>query len=359
MNKLSDTLHFKSGATLSNRFVLAPLTNLQSHTDGTLSEQEFRWLTMRAEGGFGMVMTCATQVQPAGQGFVGQLGCFDDRHIEGLTRLAAAIKAQGSLAVMQLHHAGMRSPSEVTGQAPQAPSDHAETGARGISHAEVITLREAFITAALRAERAGFDGVELHAAHGYMLAEFLSPTINRRSDEYGGSLDNRSRLLREIIDAVRSQCRKDFIIGVRLSPERYDIELLEMQALAQQLCTEGRVDFIDLSLWDVFKEPADKAFKGRSLLSYFTEIDRGEVLLGVAGKLYSAKDCQRCLELGADFVMPGRAAILHHDFPRQVAANPDFTAVALPVSVAYLQQQGVGKAFIDYLSGWQGFVASE
>lgn len=359
MKKLFDTLQFRSGATLANRFVLAPLTNLQSNADGTLSDQEFHWLTMRAAGGFGITMTCATQVQPAGQGFVGQLACYDDRHTEGLTRLAAAIRAQGSLAIVQLHHAGMRSPPEVTGEAPQAPSDHAETGARGISHEEVISLREAFVSAALRAEKAGFDGVELHAAHGYMLAEFLSPTINRRSDEYGGNLKNRSRLLREIISAVRTQCRGDFIIGVRLSPERYDIELPEMQTLAAQLCAEGNIDFLDMSLWDVFKEPADKAFKGQSLLSYFTGFDRHGVLLGVAGKLYSAQDCQRCIDLGADFVMPGRAAILHHDFPRRVAADPEFRSVSLPVSVAYLQQEGVGKAFIDYLSGWQGFVAAD
>src|SRR5262249_55298249 len=175
--------------------VLAPLTNTQSHADGRLSDDEFRWLTMRAEGGFGLTMTCASHVQRVGQGFPGQLGCWDDMHIEGLTRLAAAIKAQGSHAVVQLHHAGMRSPAALIGQQPLCPSDDAQTGARALTLPEVHRLRDDFIAAARRAEKAGFHGVELHGAHGYVLCEFLSPEINRREDEYGGSLENRSRIL--------------------------------------------------------------------------------------------------------------------------------------------------------------------
>jgi 2,4-dienoyl-CoA reductase-like NADH-dependent reductase (Old Yellow Enzyme family) len=90
--------------------MLAPLTNSQSAADGTLSDEEYRWLTMRAEGGFALTMTCASHVQAVGQGFPGQLGCFDDAHIPGLARLAEGIKQHDSLAVVQLHHAGRRSP---------------------------------------------------------------------------------------------------------------------------------------------------------------------------------------------------------------------------------------------------------
>jgi hypothetical protein len=133
--------------------MLAPLTNTQSHADGRLSEDEFRWLTMRAQGGFGLTMTCAAHVQRQGQGFPGQLGVWDDMHIDGLSRLATAIKAQGSHSIVQLHHAGMRSPKDLIGEAPLCPSDNAETGARGLSLDEVRRLRDDFIAAARRAER--------------------------------------------------------------------------------------------------------------------------------------------------------------------------------------------------------------
>ena len=93
MSNLYQPLQLKSGARLKNRFMLAPLTNTQSHTDGTLSDDEYRWLTMRAKGGFGLTMTCAAHVQAVGQGFPGQLGVFDDKHLEGLARLALGIQA--------------------------------------------------------------------------------------------------------------------------------------------------------------------------------------------------------------------------------------------------------------------------
>ena len=193
MTDVFDPLTFIRGPAMKNRFALAPLTNSQSHADGQLSEDEFRWLVMRARGGFGLTMTCAAHVQAIGQGFPGQLGAFSDDHLEGLTRLAAAIREQASVAVIQLHHAGMRSPAELIGGQPVCPSEEAEFGARALTGGEVERLIEDFVEAAVRAERAGFDGVELHGAHGYVLAQFLSPAVNRRTDRYGGSAENRAR----------------------------------------------------------------------------------------------------------------------------------------------------------------------
>lgn len=109
----NSALRFPCGTTMKNRFMLAPMTNSQSHENGELSEEEFKWLTMRAEGQFGLVMTCASHVQEVGKGFPGQLGIFDDRLKKGHIRLARKIKEEGSLAVIQLHHAGMRTPSEL------------------------------------------------------------------------------------------------------------------------------------------------------------------------------------------------------------------------------------------------------
>ena len=356
MTDLFQPLSFKSGVVSKNRFMLAPLTNSQSHADGRLSDDEYRWLTMRAKGGFGWTMTCASHVQANGKGFPGQLGCFSDEHLEGLTRLATGIKAEKSLAVLQIHHAGMRSPHEEIGEQPVCPSDNEKTGARALTLIEVEQLKEDFIVAAERAEKAGFDGVEIHGAHGYILCQFLSPTINQRNDQYGGSLENRARIIFDIIDGIRKRCGREFLLGVRLSPERFDLRLGEILEVSQRLMSEGKIDFLDMSLWDSFKEPVEEAFKGRTLLSYFTDLERGEVKLGTAGKIHTPDDARHCLEAGADFVILGRAAILHHDFPQRMADNPDFEPVTLPVTREYLRSEGLGEAFVNYMAGWTGFV---
>ncbi|THD82100.1 MAG: NADH:flavin oxidoreductase [Phenylobacterium sp.] len=359
MSALPDVLSplaFAHGPQMKNRFALAPLTNLQSHPDGVLSDEEFTWLTKRAEGGFAMTMTCAAHVQRIGQGFPGQLGVFGEQHLPGLTRLASAIKQNGSIAVVQLHHAGMRSPAALIGEAPVAPSDNAETGARGLSTAEVEQLVEDFVAAAHRAERAGFDGVEIHGAHSYILCQFLSEGLNQRTDRYGGSPENRGRVIREIISGVRARCRADFSLGLRLSPERFDLKLAEITALAQAIMTEGAIDYLDMSLWDYAKEPNEEAFKGRSLMSYFTELDRGQVRLGCAGKIMSGDDVRACLDQGMDFVFLGRAAILHHDYPRLYAADRDFEPIARPVSEAHLRAEGLSPKFVAYMASWKGFV---
>ncbi len=359
MSDLFTPLSLQHGPAMKNRFMLAPLTNTQSHPDGTLSDDEFAWLTYRAEGGFGLTMTCAAHVQAIGQGFPGQLGVFGDQHLPGLTRLAAAIKAKGSIAALQLHHAGNRSPQELIGQAPVCPSDDPETGARALTLAEVEQLREDFIAAAVRSETAGFDGVEIHGAHGYVLCQFLSPTLNRREDRYGGSLENRARLVFEIIDGIRARCGANFQLGLRLSPERFGLELAEIIEVARQVLAQGKIDYLDMSLWDVAKEPVEEAFQGRSLMSYFTELDRGQVRLGVAGKIMTGATARQCLADGADYVLIGRAAILHHDFPQKVAADPDFASIALPVTREHLRNERLGPAFVDYMNGWKGFVAQE
>jgi 2,4-dienoyl-CoA reductase-like NADH-dependent reductase (Old Yellow Enzyme family) len=358
---MSDTnlfapMTFKRGPAMKNRFMLAPLTNQQSHTDGTLSEAEYVWLVKRAEGGFGLTMTCAAHVQRVGQGFDGQLGIFSDDHLPGLTRLAAGIKAHDSLAVVQLHHAGMRSPKELIGEAPLCPSDNAEFSARAMSEAEVEQLIEDFIVAAVRAEKAGFDGVELHGAHGYILCQFLSNEINQRTDRFGGSLENRASVILEIIAGIRARCRPDFNLGLRLSPERFGLKLAEILSLAQTLMTAGDIDYLDMSLWNVFKEPEEAEFKGQGLMSLFTALDRGDVRLGVAGKIMSASDARVCLEAGVDFVLIGRAAILHHDYPRLAEADPDFHPIALPVTPEHLMAEGLSPVFVKYMRNWKGFV---
>lgn len=354
----SDSLSLAHGPALKNRFMLAPLTNQQSHADGTLGEDEYRWLLMRAQGGFALTMSCAAPVQADGQAFAGQLGIWSDQHLPGLERLARGLRTAGSLSAVQLQHAGPRVRPQLSGRPAKAPWDDAETGARALSTGEVEQLVEDFILAALRAERAGFDGVELHGAHGYLLGAFLDAENNHRPDRYGGSFENRSRVLFEIIDGIRGRTRPDFQLGLRLSPERYGIPLAEARELAQRVMLSGGIDYLDLSLWDAFKQPQEAAHQGKALIEHFTGLPRGRTRLGVAGRILDATTAQACLDQGADFVLIGRGAILHHDFPLRAQADPEFRSVARPVSRAYLQGEGLGPAFTDFLAaGWKDFVA--
>jgi 2,4-dienoyl-CoA reductase-like NADH-dependent reductase (Old Yellow Enzyme family) len=336
--------------------MLAPMTNQQSYEDGRLSEEEFRWLTMRAKGQFGLVMTCASHVQEVGKGFSGQLGIYSDELIEGHKRLSSAIKSYGSLAVIQLHHAGMRSPSALIGQDPVCPSEDEKTGARALSLEEVRQLRDDFIEAAVRAKKSGYDGVEIHGAHGYMISQFLSKEFNKRTDEYGGSLSNRSKLLFEIVEGVRANCGINFLLGIRLSPEKFGMELVDIKNLCMHLVEEGQIDFLDISLWDAFKLPEDDQFQDMTLLEHFTSLDLKEVKLTVAGKIRKGRDVIKILEAGVDFVTIGRSAILHHDFPVKVIGNPDFSSIETPVSKAYLHKEGLSDKFIAYMGRWPDFV---
>ena len=362
MTDLLEPMTLMRGPQWKNRFMLAPLTNLQSHPDGRLSDDEFNWLTYRATGGFGLVMTCAAHVQRVGQGFPGQLGVFSDDHLVGLTRLAARIKAEGAVSSLQLHHAGIRSPKELIGEQARGPSDDAETGARALTPGEVEALIEDFIAAAVRSEKAGFDGVELHGAHGYILCAFLSPETNRRDDRYGGSPEgDRARIVFEIIAGVRERTRPDFqlVSSMPLSG-----------ALRPALRRTARAG------------PPDAGFR-RSRLSRHVAVgllqgaDRGRVRATIADRLVhrpatrrnpprrgrqadpAPRPCERLVDHGADFAILGRAAVLHHDFPMKVAADPDFRAISLPVTRAYLRNERLGPAMVEYMNGWKGFVAEE
>jgi 2,4-dienoyl-CoA reductase-like NADH-dependent reductase (Old Yellow Enzyme family) len=253
----------------------------------------------------------------------------------------------------------MRSPSAIIGGPPLCPSDDESTGAREMTPAEVEEMIEAFITAAVRCEKAGFDGVELHGAHGYLLSQFLSPDINRRTDRWGGSEENRARPILDIVEGIRARCAPGFGLAVRLSPERFGMRIEEIERLYARLAGEGRVDLIDMSLWDWTKEPEEESRKGTRLIDVFAGIDRGRTVLAVAGKIYSGADCAAVLDAGADVAAIGRAAILNHDFPDRIRADASFRCRETPVSAAVLEGEGLSPPFITYMRNWPGFVAAE
>lgn len=358
VKKLNDTVPFPCGKTAKNRFILAPMTNTQSHEDGTLSDQELKWLEMRAAGDFGMIITCASHVQSNGKGFPGQLGIFEDRHIPGHLKLNQTLRSHNCLSIIQIFHGGMRAVPSLISGLPVSASDNPGNTVRGLTLNEVRLLRDDFIIAAARAKQAGYDGVEVHGAHGYILSQFLSSEYNLRMDEYGGSLANRSRLLLEIIHGIRTECGSDFLLAVRLSPERFGMKLLEIKQLCQTLLSLNKIDLLDISLWDSFKLPEDEAYREMTLLQHFDSFDYGKTIFTVAGQIRTGDDVYKILETNVDMVSIGRSAILHHDFPAQVMANRFFEPTDNPVSPDYLRKEGLGDAFIEYMRKRDGFVSA-
>lgn len=238
-------------------------------------------------------------------------------------------------------------------------SDNHDTGEQGISEGRIAEVRNSFVAAAKRAEDVGFDGVAVHGAFAFVLSQFLSPLLNRRSDTYGGPLENRARLIFEVIEAIRKTVRPDFQIGLRLSVERFGLVVEEVGDVAAEAFRRECIDYLDLALWDSRQVLQDGNNKGRRTLSLFTKLDRRRVRLGTAGKIMSASHAGELLDEGCDFVLIGRAAILHADFPQRAAQDAAYASPPLPVTEAFLRSEGISPPFINYMRTWPNFVAAD
>ena len=350
-------LRFRGGRQAHNRVWLAPLTNQSSHDDGSLSDDELGFLEARAAGGFSVIESCATHVALDGQGWPGEFGIFDDRIIDDWKRVADAVHAHDALLIPQLFHAGERANTEASGQQAWSASAHAERDVRAATEEDIARVIDDFAQATRRAFEAGADGVELHGAHGYLLCQFLSHTRNARTDRWGGSLQGRSRLIREVMQACRAQVPDDFIIGVRLSPEDFGstigIDIDESIQTARWLVDDG-AQFIHISLWDVFQP--SKKYPDTHPLTLFREALPGDIPLITAGHIWSLDDALVTLERGADAIALGRSAIANPVWPRQ-ARQPDFEPRRPPLSPEELRDRALGPVFVNYMRNWKGFVS--
>lgn len=350
-------LSLMRGPELKNRLLLAPLTNQQSEVDGTASPADFDWIERVARGGYSMIMACAANVQENGKTFKNQLGIWNDDQLPGLRQMSDLIHTQDAVSSIQLHHGGFRAGFNLKGGRSVGPSDNLTYNARGLTRAEVHQLRDDFIAAACRAQKAGFDGAEVHGAFGWILSQFLSFTLNQRTDEYGGSRENRARLIIEIIEGIRRECSQGFQIGLRLSFERYGMDFEDILYVARKCLAEDLIDYLDLAPWDVKLMLESGNYAGKRAIDVFAGLPRGRVKLGASGKLMSANDAREVLEAGLDFVMIGRAAILEANFPERVKNDLNHTSPSLPVTEAYLRKNGLSNDFINYMRQWDSFVS--
>jgi 2,4-dienoyl-CoA reductase-like NADH-dependent reductase (Old Yellow Enzyme family) len=361
MPTLLDPLPLRCDAALPNRLALAPLTNQQSHADGTLSDEELAWLERRAQGGFGLVSTCAAHVTRDGQGFDGELGVWGDHQLPGLARMASALHAHGAVSLVQLFHGGVRAPSRLTGLQPLSASEFVEDKPgfevpRAATEQDIERIVSAFREAAQRSIQAGFHGVEIHGAHGYLLSQFLSRTQNLRTDAWGGDLAGRARLVRTITRQIREVLPAGAIVGVRLSPEdagqARGLDLDESLTVARWLAEDG-VDFVHASLWDWKRNTAKRP--EQHPVPLLREVLPREVALVAAGNVWTRQDAEELLALGADVVSVGRAAILDPDWPRRVGRDGQ-EPVRPPRTVEQLAQVAISPGFVDYLRRFKGLV---
>ena len=329
------------------------MTNTQSNLDGTLTEDDIGWLLPRAEADFGMVMTAAAYVSPPGRAWEGQLGISDDAQLPGLERLATALRRVGAASVVQLHHGGYRAEASLTGERVSA---FAFNRARAMSTEEIQHVVNDFAIAAVRAERAGFDGAEIHGAHGYLLCQFLE-RANQRNDGYGGDLASRSRILHETIDAIRAATSSSFQLGIRLSAGS-PAEAEDSLSLTEGFLVDSRLDYVDASVWDYRRLPDGASLGSPSLTQLFTRLRRDGVALGITGRIRSTADVHTVLDAGADFVAIGRAAIADHRFAQRCIADPTYRGPTFPVTQQQLRDEHLGEAFVQYFTrGWPDYVA--
>jgi 2,4-dienoyl-CoA reductase-like NADH-dependent reductase (Old Yellow Enzyme family) len=210
------------GLTLRNRIVMPPMWSGQATPDGLVTPAIIEYHRRRAAAGCGLIIVEHAFVHLRGRHTATQIGVHSDVAIEGLTRLAAAIKREGAVACLQISHAGSHGSSRVIGARPLAPSAIRHPNEpdgdvpEAVSLAMIPAVVAAFADAAVRAQIAGFQAVEIHAAHGFLLSQFLSPLTNRRDDEYGGPVDHRSRLHLEVLREVRKRLPREIAVFVRL-----------------------------------------------------------------------------------------------------------------------------------------------
>ncbi len=306
MHKLFEQTAIRN-VTLKNRVVMAPMCMYEAREDGFVTPFHTVHYTSRAVGQVGLIMLEATAVLPEGRITENDLGIWSDAHIDGLKELVSMMQAYGSKTAIQLAHAGRKSTCNSQNVAPSAIAFSADYKTpKELSKEEIKEVILAFQQAAIRAQTAGFDVLEIHGAHGYLINEFLSPLANQREDEYGGSEENRYRLLREIIDAIRAVW--DGPLFVRISAEDYHPEGLTTNDYVQfcRWMKLQQVDLIDVSTGSIVPAKID-AFPFYQV-PYAAQIRREvDILTGAVGLITDGGGSEKVLqEESADYIFIGR-----------------------------------------------------
>ncbi len=239
---------------IRNRVAMPPMDTHLGNTDGSVSDKTIKYYRLRAKGGIGIIYVEGTAIHQLAKATMKMMKIDSDDKIEGFSKLAKVIKDNGAIAMIQFMHAGSQTSQLFLGDRPVSPSGVKNSflpmeNPRALTKEEIKQIISYYGDAAIRAEKAGFNGIEIHAAHGYLINQFLSPRHNKRTDEYGGSLENRMRFLIEVYDEIKSRISNNMIIGMRINGSDYveggfDIE--EAKIVAKTMENKG-IDIINVS----------------------------------------------------------------------------------------------------------------
>jgi 2,4-dienoyl-CoA reductase-like NADH-dependent reductase (Old Yellow Enzyme family) len=240
------------GIRLGNRFIRSATYEALAAEDGSCTQKLTSVIARLAAGQVGLIITGHAFVRPEGQAGPFQLGIFDDSSIEGLRTMSDAVHDKGGRIIIQLSHAGNYASPLLTDERPLVPSyveGVTKKSSREMTPKDILHVVKSFGEAGLRARKAGFDGVQIHAAHGYLLSQFLSPLFNRRSDEYGGPIENRSRIILEVLKSVKLAAGGDFPVFIKMNCRDFQdggLDLSDSLSLGRIL-QEGGIGAIELS----------------------------------------------------------------------------------------------------------------
>ena len=353
---------------LKNRLIMAPMGTNFGSSDGLSTERDRHYYALRAEGGVAAIVTEAMAVSEGGRAHNNSLWIYHDRFIPGLARLVQAIKAHDCLTIGQLNHRGALLRRMVLNMEPVGPSPwrNPNTGdeVRALDRAEIVAIQQDFVTAARRLWQAGYDAVELHAANGYLFHQFLTPRINRRTDDYGGSIANRARLLLETVHRLKDAL-PDFPLWVRLSCTEYCADGYPTEDIVEvaKLLEAAGVSALDLS-GGTNESPALSRFciqppsMPRRALEPFARPIKAAVGIPtiLAGRIIAPEDAEGVLAKGsADFISLGRALTADPFWPRKamaavpiracISCNVCFERLTLEKDVACVVNPMLGTEF--------------
>ncbi|MCP4353055.1 MAG: NADH:flavin oxidoreductase [Desulfobacterales bacterium] len=251
MSKLFETTSINN-MTLQNRFVRSATWEGMANDDGSGTTRLADYMKELARGGLGLIITGHAYVTRGGQASLKQLGAYSDELLPGLNEITEAVRKQGGKIVLQLAHAGCHAASNLSGLEPVGPSVMENENCpvcREITQDDIRRIVNAFRQGASLAERSGFDGVQIHGAHGYLLSQFLSPYYNKREDEYGGAIENRARIILEILKGIRAEVRDKYPVMIKMNSEDFLDNGLSVEEMLQvaELLEKSGIDAIELS----------------------------------------------------------------------------------------------------------------
>lgn len=314
---------------LKNRVVMPPMVTRYAADDGFVTERTRDYYEARARGGAGLIIVEATYVHRQGWAFPNQLGISDDKFIPGMRELVDVVHKHGAKIGIQIHHGGREAKSAVNGLQPVAPSPlpgMAGETPREMMVEEIAETVAYFADAAVRARTAGFDGVELHGAHGYLIDQFLSPNSNKRKDEYGGSVRNRACFLLEIIADVKEAVGDDYPVWCRMDGKEYGVEgiTLEDAQKTARLVQEAGLAAIHVSAWGP-ESPVNRTtptFTPVVIEDLAEGIKKVVSIPVIAVGRITPEDAERLLEEGkADLIAIGKAMLADPEWTNKVASG--------------------------------------